>query len=298
MKNLAFLSVLLVNLVGYTQVIQNHYIDNVTIEVNSLKSGSCSSPDGPVLQISSPPIDYNQLFNNGYCNYSYPTTATFTACFTFISPGTSVSLNAGYSTNCLITTFGGFTLYNSSCVVVGTGLNFSGLTPGATYTWCLTMRAYGGPSCNGFTTFCPYFINTTPLPVKLLHFSIKQYNNTVELSWSTLSETNSDYFEIQKSKDATKWEVIGKVKGQGNSNLLTNYIYLDKNPYYDSNYYRLKQVDYDGNYTYTDIEHIKIPYNSINVVKIYSLTGQELDRENIHCSPCVILFDNNTFIKK
>lgn len=253
---------------------QNHYIPKENIIEDYIKVGSCGSPDGPVLQIASPPVNYNQLLTNGYCNYSYPTTATFTACFTFVSPGTSVSLNAGYSASCATVKFSGFTLYNSSCAVIGTGLNFSGLTPGASYTWCLTMRANGGPSCNGFTTFCPYFMNTTPLPVNLIEYTAKVEDSIVKLEWLTLSEINADYYYIEKSTDLVKISSLEQLSAAGNTNIPTKYRTFDLKPEKGINYYTLKQVDFDGTVYDLGTKAVVIKHEIHEKINIYNSKGQ------------------------
>ena len=85
-----------------------------------------------------------------------------------------------------------------------------------------------------------------PLPVELLSFSAGCDQNSVKLNWTTASETNNDYFTIERSTDTRNWNFIGTVSGAGNSNSRINYTYIDKNPLSGSYYYRLKQTDYDG----------------------------------------------------
>ena len=85
------------------------------------------------------------------------------------------------------------------------------------------------------------------LPVELVDFAGKaQDDNTVLLSWSTASELHNDYFEVMRSTDAIDWETIGKVNGNGNSNQLISYQFIDNHPKDNINYYRLKQVDNTG----------------------------------------------------
>lgn len=86
----------------------------------------------------------------------------------------------------------------------------------------------------------------SPLPVSLLAFSANCKNNVTTLSWSTSSETNNDYFTIDRSDNTYNWRQIGNIKGSGNSNSVKNYSYIDKDPTSGTSYYRLKQTDYDG----------------------------------------------------
>jgi len=84
------------------------------------------------------------------------------------------------------------------------------------------------------------------LPVELLYFTGKANTDNIELSWATETETNNDYFEIQRSTDAVNFTTIGKVYGAGNSMSKIEYSFTDENPEYGVNYYRLIQVDYNG----------------------------------------------------
>lgn len=94
---------------------------------------------------------------------------------------------------------------------------------------------------------------TLPLPVEYTHFSAickQQYNY---LTWQTASESNNYGFVVQKSHDASDWEYLGFVAGQGNSNTLTTYQFTDYNPYYPITYYRLLQTDNDGTSTPSNV---------------------------------------------
>ena len=88
--------------------------------------------------------------------------------------------------------------------------------------------------------------STTALPVELISFNGVAENNEVRLTWETASELNNDFFDVERSQNGLNFEKIGTVKGNGNSNILNQYTFLDKDPYVGFNYYRLKQVDYDG----------------------------------------------------
>ena len=98
--------------------------------------------------------------------------------------------------------------------------------------------------------------SVTPLPVELLSFKPNCINNQTVLKWATASEINNSHFEIQHSTDGETWNTIDSVEGAGNSVVEINYQYLVENPntYQEFDYYRLKQVDYDGTYDYSKIE--------------------------------------------
>jgi hypothetical protein len=93
---------------------------------------------------------------------------------------------------------------------------------------------------------------TSPLPIELLHFSAEARKDHVRLAWSTSSEINNDYFTIEKSADGRLWAEMGKVEGAHNSTTLREYMLDDREPLEGISYYRLKQTDYDGQFTYSD----------------------------------------------
>ncbi len=92
-----------------------------------------------------------------------------------------------------------------------------------------------------------------PLPIELLSFTAKLNGNFVDLNWATASETNNEYFQIERADSDLNWKEIGQVDGAGNSNTTLYYNEKDRDPLPGISYYRLKQVDYDGKYTYSDV---------------------------------------------
>ncbi len=104
---------------------------------------------------------------------------------------------------------------------------------------------------SGFTSYSPVTFGakkgtTNPLPVSLIEFYANCIDRIVHLSWSTASETNNDYFTIERSPDMNLWDQLAIVDGAGNSNTLRTYSYDDEAPFDGTSYYRLKQTDYDG----------------------------------------------------
>ena len=90
------------------------------------------------------------------------------------------------------------------------------------------------------------------LPVELTRFAAAAAQQQVEITWSTASEINNDYFLIQKSADGIAFETIGRVRGHGTTAVRQDYTYTDRTVI-GFTYYRLKQVDYDGTFEYSNI---------------------------------------------
>jgi photosystem II stability/assembly factor-like uncharacterized protein len=90
------------------------------------------------------------------------------------------------------------------------------------------------------------------IPVELNSFAVSVTGNSVNLSWSTATETNNMGFEVERKKDG-QWEMISFVEGKGNSTELNNYSFEDRNLLPGSYSYRLKQIDFDGSFEYYEL---------------------------------------------
>jgi hypothetical protein len=95
--------------------------------------------------------------------------------------------------------------------------------------------------------------NAQVLPVELAYIKALPSSFDVRINWQTASERNSKAFEIEHSTDSKTWSMVGSVRGAGNSNLAKNYQFTDNRPAEGINYYRLKQVDFDGNSAYSKV---------------------------------------------
>ena len=105
--------------------------------------------------------------------------------------------------------------------------------------------------------------NSSPLPIELLAFTAHPAGTSmVDLDWITASERNNDHFELQRSTNGIDFISIGTVAGAGTTQATTAYDFMDRAPMPGTNYYRLKQVDTDGTFTYSSVEAVvmdKVP---------------------------------------
>lgn len=96
----------------------------------------------------------------------------------------------------------------------------------------------------------------TPLPLELVAFDASLKHDVVNLSWSTATEINNDYFTIERTSDLMNFTIVGYTDGAGTSNSIRKYQFIDAKPLQGWNYYRLKQTDFDGRFTYSDFESV------------------------------------------
>ena len=189
--------------------------------------------------------------------------------------------------------------YDLKCYIA----NFAGLTnneftilkrPTASSNaadWVCTPCGFGDPGINsnnglgrmttdgyamrlGLTSFSQFAIGKSgaPLPIELASFFAVCEGDNIKVSWITASESNNDFFTVEKSYDGTDFYVDTIIGGAGNSSSWNYYQYTDETEGENLIYYRLKQTDYDGKYSYSDLVIVEGCGNIYNdgVVKIYS----------------------------
>jgi hypothetical protein len=108
---------------------------------------------------------------------------------------------------------------------------------------------------SGLTSFSPFgiFSGGLPLPVTLLDFTGQTVRGGNLLQWQTSSEINNDHFVVQRSATGSSFTALGLVAGNGTSSIVNDYQFLDSMPFAGDNFYRLQQVDMNGNSAYSQI---------------------------------------------
>lgn len=101
------------------------------------------------------------------------------------------------------------------------------------------------------------------LPLTLLSFTGEQQSKTNLLKWVTSQEINTSYFELERSDNANNYSVIKSLLAAGNSSIARNYVSTDEHPFTGNNFYRLKMVDKDGKFTYSNIVLLRVLQNDV-----------------------------------
>ena len=109
----------------------------------------------------------------------------------------------------------------------------------------------------------------TVLPIELLYFKAEKSNDNVRLIWKTAAEINNDYFSVEKSHDGISWFSIGELSGAGNSSSPISYELIDFDGCSSTCYYRLKQIDFSGEFTYSNVEYIINTNERKSSLKVY-----------------------------
>lgn len=134
----------------------------------------------------------------------------------------------------------------------------AGLTGSTNYTLEIYYQATENPNnqfyhSNGGANYSLTFTTPVLMPVTLSQFTANSTSMSTHLTWATATETNNSHFEIQRSADAREWKALGEVKGAGTTQKPQQYEFTDVRPPAGLSYYRLRQVDFDGQYEYSPV---------------------------------------------
>ena len=215
----------------------------------------------PTLDISSSGMVSGEIqieFVGGWdvADYGYVEYSTDGGAYTKIS-----DVTCGTST---INTFGdGCSIANGSYTATFSGVSGSTLD----IRICLDANT-SGETANLKSVSVPK-AGVTVLPVELISFRAKKSEDIVTLNWSTATETDNERFEIEYSTSGEDFKKIGEVRGKGTSVEVTQYFFNHENPTLGQNYYRLKQVDFDQRFEYSNVVSILVETDKKNIGDFY-----------------------------
>lgn len=132
-------------------------------------------------------------------------------------------------------------------------INVTGGTQGSTdsppmvnFTPNGATKGASGQTVSLLSSFNPYSASNNPLPVSMLSFTVSLSGRSALTEWNTAAEINNDYFKVERSWDGYVFEEIGRVKGNGTTSNPHHYSFADDDPFPGTSYYRVTQVDYNG----------------------------------------------------
>lgn len=120
----------------------------------------------------------------------------------------------------------------------------------SSYTYNVTVTDVAG--CTGVGTV----VIDCPLSVSWLDFKVKKEGKQVKLNWNVASEEDNDYFVIERSRDSYEFYQLDRIQSKGKQVNNTEYLYYDEQPLQGVSYYRIRQVDKNGNYTFSKVEAV------------------------------------------
>lgn len=139
----------------------------------------------------------------------------------------------------------------------------------------------------GVSSFSPWVLvaSGNPLPIELVNFAASCNNNKINLEWTTATEINNNYFTIQRSPSGENFEDLMRIGGSGNSNEIRNYSTMDNAPLSGMSYYRLKQTDYNGNFSLSPVVVSDCGVSGFNIISV--ITNQESRTAKLYFSTSV-----------
>lgn len=202
-----------------------------------------------------------QLYNSSARAMSYALPATLTLVSdvryynvtrTAVPNLTSARITLSYGTDDVVTDYTKLRIARDNGTAAWLDIGGSGT---ANVTGSITSSAFN--AFNQFFTLGNNTGGTNPLPVELVSFNASAESNNVKLSWSTASEINSDYFDVESSSNGRDFTFVTRTTAAGNSSIVNNYAAYDLLNGRHSVYYRLKMTDRDGTYKYSDVKIIR-----------------------------------------
>lgn len=124
-----------------------------------------------------------------------------------------------------------------------------------------------------------YFFNSSVVPVTLTNFTATKNKNITNINWNTLTETGNKGFEVERSVDGRNFTSLEFVPSQGNTK--NKYATIDKAPKLGFNFYRLKQIDVDGRFTYSSIVKVNFDKEDVTSFSFYPNPAKEILRINV-----------------
>ena len=246
---------------------------------------------------------------------SYPLATTnnlvFSGLYSFTTAptnSTAVEFQTVISSTCGVGNIDWFMwkLYDSNCTLVDCGDDINA-SLSENNTMCNTtyyvQYAAEEVGCT-YTSQYPYqdiplgTIGCGTLPIELLYFySSHNKSNETILIWATATETNNNFFTIEKSVDGIYFKEIGKIKGAGNSTTKLNYSLRDEEIQNGVAYYKLKQTDYNGvSVTFNEIAVYTNLSDALKIIKTTNLLGQDVS--NDYDGVRIIYYSDGSIIKK
>lgn len=152
-------------------------------------------------------------------------------------------------------------------------LHVSALTVTAGQSYYLVVDKWSPSGGTGYTLSFSgtASLNCIILPVELALFEAEYdpNHNMVDLTWVTQTEINMSHYDVERSIDGEFYEVINRVQANGNTNMETQYIAIDNDPFSGVNYYRLKQFDRDGTFKYSEIRAVNVLDPAYDVITLF-----------------------------
>lgn len=223
--------------------------------------------------------------NSKWFKYCNTTAAAITITANIDEPGTGGTCNlqgaawVGSTLSTAVMDCGNpeYAQFDSNVGGAADGFVFSPITvPAGECAWIM-IDGYGGSTCAGasISIVCP-----VPLPVSLTTFKGITVLNENKISWSTASETNNDFFTLERSTNGVDFETVAEIDGAGTSYSVLNYVHTDKNFKRAINYYRLKQTNFDRTFEYSSSIVIDNNYlKNITPVRTTNMMGQEVNQD-------------------
>ena len=253
------------NSVGDTKIINSTFYQNTANVGGAVYQNESTNSDG-VTSVENcifwkNAAGYNDIFGMSGTDPSTPTIVVRNSLFEEVDCNALAFTDPNETLDCdnsslfsadplFINAAGGDFSLNAASVAINTGEN-SYLPAGTVMDFAMNTRMINTVDMGAHE-------RQSVLPVELVRFTAQPSAKTVDLEWTTSSEINNDYFQVERSTDGRNFTSLTQVTGAGTTTLARHYTSTDTNPFAGLNYYRLKQVDVDGAFSYSNIVVVEL----------------------------------------
>ena len=187
------------------------------------------------------------------------------------TPNSTFTLDFYSNTNADASGNGEGKVYLGSTTVTTDGSGNATYSFAGTFTAGTIVSATASNAGGSTSEFAANQTVQNALPVSLISFKATATSNNRQalLEWITSVEINNDRFEVERSANALDWKKLGVLSGKGNNTERAYYTYTDESPLLNTSYYRLKQIDFDGTYTYSQIKALSFEEELSSVLTAY-----------------------------
>lgn len=198
---------------------------------------------------------------------------------------------------------GNFIVYNGT----GSSVTITNLAQGTLYHYAV-IEYNGWYTSTNYLTSSYLTSSSTTLPVTWLSFDARLIDNKINLLWRTANELNNDLFEVERSENGIEFEKIGTVNGNGNTFFVSTYLFVDDYLQQAEKailYYRIRQIDYDGTFSFSDIKTINLhlstnlksiklsPNPVYDITTLGGLAANDIYMVNIYTSDGILVLTQN-----
>jgi surface protein len=181
---------------------------------------------------------------------------------------TLIFINTTYPYNSIDLSYSGIETNNYDSILIGWSkqhLKQGFVLDAYNLKYCISKNLRDSLINKGYIIKGDTIDNSCTLPIHLTSFTATPQQNKVLLQWQTATEINNNYFTVQRSSNSDNWYDIATIKDAGNSSVVKKYTSTDNSPLQGISYYRIKQTDFNGSFSYSEVRSVELGIRNLGI---------------------------------